>query len=137
MKVMVFDVGGTEIKYSVMDEGLNRTDAGSVPTPQDTQEHFLDTLYALYAPHRDEVSGIAMALPGFVDTYTGFVSNGGALLYNRKKDEVPAEVTELVEKRAAAKKAKDWATADAIRAQLTELGWAVKDTAQGPQLSKL
>ena len=41
MKVMVFDVGGTEIKYSVMDEGLNRTDAGSVPTPQDTQEHFL------------------------------------------------------------------------------------------------
>ena len=59
------------------------------------------------------------------------------LLYNRKKDEVPAEVTELVEKRAAAKKAKDWATADAIRAQLTELGWAVKDTAQGPQLSKL
>ena len=82
MKVMVFDVGGTEIKYSVMDEGLNRTDAGSVPTPQDTQEHFLDTLYALYLPHRDEVSGIAMALPGFVDTRTGFVSNGGALLYN-------------------------------------------------------
>ena len=82
MKVMVFDVGGTEIKYSVMDEGLNRTDAGSVPTPQDTQEHFLDTLYALYSPHRDEVSGIAMALPGFVDTRTGFVSNGGALLYN-------------------------------------------------------
>ena len=59
------------------------------------------------------------------------------LLYNRKKDEVPTEVTELVEKRAAAKKAKDWATADAIRAQLTEMGWAVKDTAQGPQLSKL
>ena len=49
----------------------------------------------------------------------------------------PAAVTELVEKRAAAKKAKDWAAADAIRAQLTEMGWAVKDTAQGPQLSKL
>ena len=82
MKVMVFDVGGTEIKYSVMDEQMNRFNAGSVPTPQDTQAHFLDTLYALYAPHRDEVSGIAMALPGFVDTRTGFVSNGGALLYN-------------------------------------------------------
>ena len=48
-----------------------------------------------------------------------------------------AQVTALVEKRAAAKKAKDWAAADAIRAQLTEMGWAVKDTAQGPQLSKL
>ena len=82
MKVMVFDVGGTEIKYSVMDEQLNCFDAGSVPTPQDTQEHFLDTLYTLYAPHRAEVDGIAMALPGFVDTHTGYVSNGGALLYN-------------------------------------------------------
>ena len=59
------------------------------------------------------------------------------LMYNRKKDEVPAEVTALVEKRAAAKKAKDWATADAIRAELTAMGWAVKDTAQGPQLSKI
>ena len=38
MKVMVFDVGGTEIKYSVMDEQMNRFDAGSVPTPQDTQQ---------------------------------------------------------------------------------------------------
>lgn len=82
MKVMVFDVGGTEIKYSVMDEQLHRFDAGSVPTPQDTQKNFLDALYALYAPRRNEVSGIAMALPGFVDTHTGYVSNGGALLYN-------------------------------------------------------
>ena len=32
MKVMVFDVGGTGIKYSVMDEQLNRTDTGSTPT---------------------------------------------------------------------------------------------------------
>jgi cysteinyl-tRNA synthetase len=42
-----------------------------------------------------------------------------------------------VAKRAEAKKAKNWAEADAIRAQLTEMGWAVKDTAQGPQLSRI
>ena len=82
MKVMVFDVGGTEIKYSVMDEQLHRTNSGAVPTPQDTQAQFLDTVYRLYAPHKDEVTGIAMALPGFVDNRTGYVSNGGALLYN-------------------------------------------------------
>ena len=82
MKIMVFDVGGTEIKYSVMDEQMHRTDSGAVPTPQDTQAQFLDAVYQLYAPHKDEVSGIAMALPGFVDNRTGYVSNGGALLYN-------------------------------------------------------
>ena len=59
------------------------------------------------------------------------------LLYNRKKeDEVPAEVTALVEQRAAAKKAKDWATADALRAQITALGWVVEDTPQGPKVTR-
>ena len=41
MKLMVFDVGGTEIKYCVMDESLAREEAGSVPTPMSTQEEFL------------------------------------------------------------------------------------------------
>lgn len=82
MKFMVFDIGGTEIKYSVMDEQLSRSDAGTVPTPQDTQEHFLDVLYNLYLPHRDKVDGIAVSLPGFVDVRNGYVHNGGALLYN-------------------------------------------------------
>ena len=58
------------------------------------------------------------------------------LLYNRKKDEVPAEVIDLVNQRAAAKKAKDWPRADAIRARLAEMGWTVTDTAQGPKVSK-
>ena len=58
------------------------------------------------------------------------------LLYNRKKDEVPAEVTDLVNQRAAAKKAKDWPRADAIRARLAEIGWTDTDTAQGPKVSK-
>ena len=84
MKVMVFDVGGTEIKYSVMDEQFHREDAGSVPTPDDTQEHFLATLEALYRPHAAEVDGIAMSLPGFIDAEHGVVRGGGApsLLYN-------------------------------------------------------
>lgn len=70
---------------------------------------------------------------GTFDELTGVLG----LLYNRKKDEIPAQVTELVALRAAAKKAKDWAKADAIRAQLAGMGWAVMDTAKGPQLTKL
>ena len=71
MKVMVFDVGGTGIKYSVMDEQLNRTDTGSTPTPADSQEHFLNTLREIYLPHKDEVDGIALSLPGFIDAEQG------------------------------------------------------------------
>ena len=37
---------------------------------------------------------------------------------------------QLVEERAAAKKAKDFARADALRAKIIELGWNVMDTAK-------
>ncbi len=59
------------------------------------------------------------------------------LMYNRKAEEAPDEVKQLVEERTAAKKAKDFARADALRAKITELGWNVMDTAKGPQLTKL
>ena len=58
------------------------------------------------------------------------------LLYNRKTAQAPEEVQALVAERTAAKKAKDWARADALRARISALGWTVTDTAQGPQLSK-
>ncbi len=50
---------------------------------------------------------------------------------------IPAEVTALVEQRAAAKKAKDFALADSLRDQINALGYSVKDTANGPQVEKL
>lgn len=58
------------------------------------------------------------------------------ILYNRKKEEAPKEVLQLVEQRAVAKKEKNWAVADQIRDKLAEMGWVVEDTAQGPKLSK-
>ena len=84
MKVMIFDVGGTEIKYSVMDDAMNRYESGSIPTPSDSQPHFLETLAQLYRPHRDEVDGIALSLPGFIDAEHGVVRGGGApsITYN-------------------------------------------------------
>lgn len=54
-----------------------------------------------------------------------------------EKIDVPEEVQQLVDERAAAKKEKDWAKADEIRAKITELGYAVKDTKDGAVISKL
>ena len=58
------------------------------------------------------------------------------LLYNRKTDEIPTEVMDLVNQRAEAKKAKDWPTADALRAKITEMGYVVEDTPQGPKVTR-
>ena len=50
--------------------------------------------------------------------------------------EIPATVTELAEKRWAAKQAKDWAAADALRAEITATGWTMKDRKDGYDLEK-
>ena len=50
--------------------------------------------------------------------------------------DIPAEVMELVEKRAQAKKDKDWAAADSYRNQIDALGYLLKDTPTGPSLQK-
>lgn len=42
----------------------------------------------------------------------------------------------LLEKRAAARAARDWGTADAIRDELTALGLSIEDTAQGARVRK-
>ncbi len=58
------------------------------------------------------------------------------LLEREKEDKIPAEVEALLDERAAARKAKDWAKSDEIRDKLAEMGYTVKDTRQGQQLIK-
>ena len=49
----------------------------------------------------------------------------------RKKEVLDSEIEELIEKRQAARKAKDFALADAIRNQLLEQGIILEDTREG------
>jgi len=47
---------------------------------------------------------------------------------------VPSDVLALVEQREAARQRRDWATADALRAEVARLGFLVQDTPSGPQV---
>jgi hypothetical protein len=49
----------------------------------------------------------------------------------------PDEVLALVEERQAARARRDWPAADALRLQLAQLGWHVRDTPEGPFLEPL
>ena len=51
--------------------------------------------------------------------------------------EVPDELTALMEERLAARKAKDFKRADAIRDELKTRGWVIEDTSKGSRLKKL
>ena len=64
------------------------------------------------------------------------LTNVLGLLYNKKDEEIPAEIAELIEERKAARKAKDFAKADAIRDQIAGMGYIVEETRQGTVVKK-
>ena len=49
---------------------------------------------------------------------------------------IPADVQALLERRQAARVAKDWAQSDALRGEIASLGWTVKDTPKGQVATK-
>lgn len=51
--------------------------------------------------------------------------------------QAPLEVQSLIQQRDEARKRKEWERADDLRARITALGWAVRDTPQGSELEPL
>ena len=108
-------------------------------TAMDDDLNTADALAAIFDFVRDinTLSGEASpaALQGAANTFDELTGVLG-LLYNRNTDDIPAEVHKLAEERTAARKAKDWARADALRDELAGLGYVVEDTANGPKIVK-
>ena len=52
----------------------------------------------------------------------------------KKEEALPPEVSALLKDREAARRARDWAQADAIRDELARRGYTIEDTPQGPRL---
>jgi cysteinyl-tRNA synthetase len=56
------------------------------------------------------------------------------LALRTEPDEVPADVAALAARRDGARAARDWATADGLRAELEAAGWVVEDTPTGTKV---
>ena len=82
--------------------------------------------------HLAEVADPAALLSVFrrMDEVLGVVFFGRAAAA-----EVPPEVQALVDARAAARAAKNWAESDRLRAEIAAAGWVVKDSRDGQSLS--
>ncbi|MDE6273471.1 MAG: hypothetical protein K2L87_00280, partial [Clostridiales bacterium] len=53
------------------------------------------------------------------------------------KSDIPAEVEAVAKERQAARAQKDWKKSDELREKLKEMGYAVKDSKDGYELTKL
>ena len=57
--------------------------------------------------------------------------------YNKVDIEIPENVERLIEERKIARQEKNWVKSDEIRDKIKELGYAVKDTANGMEIEKI
>jgi predicted NBD/HSP70 family sugar kinase len=79
MQYLVLDIGGTFIKYAIMDADAQFIERGKVPAATKDEAGTLEAL----ADVRDAVvaydyEGVAISMPGRIETATGIAHTGGA-----------------------------------------------------------
>ena len=114
-----------EAFIAAMDDDLNTADA--IAALFDLTKEINVMLAA------DPVKGDCEAALALFDELCGVLG----LVYNTDKgDSLDSEIEALIAERAAARKAKDFARADAIRDQLKDMGIVLEDTPQGVKWSR-
>lgn len=80
----------------------------------------------------------ALSYLGRIGDLLGIVrlAEEGAVATSVASDEPPTALVEKVEQRQAAKAAKNFALADALREEVEAEGWEIRDTPHGPQLRR-
>ncbi|MDO4622735.1 MAG: ROK family protein [Eubacteriales bacterium] len=78
-KYLVIDVGGTFVKYAVMDEDGSFIEKDKRPVEKESLNDFIDMLVSIYESTAGEVEGIAISAPGMIDSESGFMYNGGSI----------------------------------------------------------
>lgn len=83
MNYLAIDVGGTFIKYAVITDECDIKEKSKIPTPQEGLEEFLQVLTGIYKMVSEtcKVEGIALSMPGMIDSRKGFMYTGGSLEY--------------------------------------------------------
>ena len=106
-----------------MDDDLNTADA-------------LSAVFTLVRDINTAANGASKqtleAAAAIFDELTGVLG----LVYNRKADDLDAEIEDLIAQRAAARKEKNWAKADEIRDKIKAMGIVLEDTPQGVKWHK-
>ncbi|MBN1467114.1 MAG: ROK family protein [Fusobacteriaceae bacterium] len=85
MNYLVFDIGGTAIKYALMTETCEFLEKGEIPSYSNDFDDFLSKLEDIFNNYSG-IKGIAISAPGKIDSDTGYMFSGGALHYNTGKN---------------------------------------------------
>ena len=74
---------------------------------------------------------------GVLDAFKRMDEVLGVIFFGKKEaEEIPAEIAAMLEERAAARAARDWALSDRLRDEIAAKGWLVKDSKEGQSCTK-
>lgn len=73
------DVGGTFIKYGVMDEGYRIIRKGEIPTPKESMQHLLDSFASIYKECGEAIAGVGISFTATMNAPDDGYCFGGAL----------------------------------------------------------
>ncbi len=139
----------TFLLQSAQDRELNQEESEFVLRAQKAQERFdqamdddlntADALGALFELVRDgnvtlNAGSAKGAVKAAYDMLLSLTDVLGLLL--KKEDGLPEDVRQLVDRRAAARKNKDWKLSDTLRDEIKALGYILEDTPQGQKVRK-
>ncbi|OOM77494.1 ROK family protein [Clostridium sp. BL-8] len=98
MKYLVLDIGGSAIKYALITKELEFIEKGKAPTPLDSIESFIEVVGGIYDNYKNEIEGMAISMPGVLDSEKGYAYSGGFLTYNSGK-----EIVKILQERCPTK----------------------------------
>ena len=85
MKYIVFDIGGTFVKYSFMERSGNIIFKGKFRSPTNSLENLISKMSKIIdSVSKEQLQGISICCPGVVDSDKGIVYYGGCLEYLHK-----------------------------------------------------
>ncbi|EEK10712.1 ROK family protein [Streptococcus salivarius] len=78
--ILAIDIGGTFIKFGLVDDDFSISNQSKEPTPS-SLDNFWITLESIISSFKNGISGIAIACPGEINSKHGFVFKGGLIPY--------------------------------------------------------
>lgn len=84
---LVYDLGGTFIKFALMNEKGEILNQDKVPSPTDNLDLLLNTMKDVAQRYAGQFTAAAVSMPGRIDTKKGYAHTGGA--YTGIINEIP------------------------------------------------
>ncbi|WP_439424965.1 ROK family protein [Oenococcus alcoholitolerans] len=96
-KYLAIDIGGTKMKFGILDQTGEILHKDSVITPTKDFDSFISSIKAIVNQYKDQVSGIAFSVPGKIDHKDDRIYGGGAIPFLDKKSfpDILKDITDL------------------------------------------